>query len=302
MKVLVAGAQGQVARALMEAAPPPGATVIAMGRPDLDLTRHDTLRRALDACTPDYVVNAAAYTAVDRAEDEIDLAMDVNCHGAGRLAELCRDRAIPIIHLSTDYVYDGRNPDAYLETDTPHPLGVYGQSKRAGEEAVMAAQPRHIVLRTAWVHSPVGHNFVRTMLRLGLSGQTLKVVDDQWGNPTYAAHLAVCILDLIGELNTSGSRDRWGIYHAAGCGTTSRHAFAQEIFAQAARHGRKPPIVEKIATADYPTAAARPANACLDCSKLQVAFGLRLPDWQDGVRACVDRLVARQTEQLGVER
>jgi dTDP-4-dehydrorhamnose reductase len=292
MRVLVAGATGQLAQALVEAAAHrTGWKLAALGRPNLDLQAPTTLARAIAAARPHVVVNAAAYTAVDRAETESDLAFAINRDGAGALAKAAADHGVPIVHVSTDYVFDGVKPDAYVESDAPAPQGIYGRSKLAGEEQVAAANPRSIILRTAWLHSPFGANFVRTMLRLASEGPELTVVADQWGNPTYAPHLADAILTLLPRLlEARPSEGLWGVYHAAGQGDTTWHGLAQEIVDAAAVFRRPHVPIRAITTDQYPTPARRPANSRLSCAKLARVFGITLPPWGEGVRQCVGRL------------
>lgn len=291
MKLLVTGSQGQVARSLSLAAKEQGFDCETVGRPDFDLTKPDHIERTLDQHKPDLVVNAAAYTAVDKAEEEGGAAIAVNRYGAGVLAALCNENAIPLIHLSTDYVFDGTKHFPYVETDATSPLGIYGHSKLEGERAVTAANPQHIILRTAWVYSPFGNNFVKTMLRLAETRDELGVVHDQIGSPTYAPHLAEAILTIGKLLGRNDNENRWGIYHIAGSGETNWHEMACYIFEQAALKGHKQPLVRAIETIDYPTPAKRPANSRLDCTKLEQNFSIRLPDWHIGVRECVDRLL-----------
>jgi dTDP-4-dehydrorhamnose reductase len=293
MRLLVTGWQGQVARGFVEAAPARADIVAcAIGRPALDLCEPGTIEQALTDVRPDIVINTAAYTAVDKAESEPARAFALNRDGAGMLAAAAARRGIPIIHLSTDYVYDGLKPGPYVETDEPGPRSVYGHSKLDGERAVQAANPKHIILRTAWVFSPVGQNFVKTMLRLAGERDRVRVVGDQQGSPTYAPHLVAAILDVAAQVTNGDGEDRWGVYHAAGAGTASWYDVACEVFKRsAARNGPAIPV-DPITTADYPTAAARPANSRLDCSKLQRNFGVALPEWQSGVEACVGRLLS----------
>ncbi|PLX37547.1 MAG: dTDP-4-dehydrorhamnose reductase [Hyphomicrobiales bacterium] len=292
-RILVAGAEGQVARSLVEAAHECDVPMLALGRSALDLTALDALPAGALAFRPTLIVNAAAYTAVDKAESEREAAFAVNATGAGKLAALATEAGLPIIHLSTDYVFDGEKSTPYCEDDATNPRSVYGASKLAGEAAVAAANPRHIILRTAWVHSPFGSNFVKTMLRLGRERDRLRVVADQIGSPTYAGDLANAILHIATKTPASGWHESLaGIYHAAGASETSWHGLAQTVFATAHEiDGRPMPSVEAIATIDYPTAAERPANSRLDCTKLARTFGIALPDWRDGVRRCVERLV-----------
>jgi dTDP-4-dehydrorhamnose reductase len=288
MKILVAGAQGQLARALAEAARRHGShQVVALGRPQLDLLDHATIAKAMADLEPDLLVNAAAYTAVDKAESDMETAFAVNRDGAGALAAAARASDIPITHVSTDYVFDGRKIGAYVETDATNPLGVYAKSKLEGELAVASANPRHLILRTAWLYAPYGANFLRTMLRLARERPELRVVDDQHGQPTYVPHLAEAILAIAKALSNKQGQGRWGTYHIAAGGETTWHGFAGAIVRAGARLGTPQVPVIPITTAEYPTLATRPANSRLDCSKLERTFGVRLPHWQQGLAACI---------------
>ena len=293
MKTLVIGRSGQLAQALIEAG---GDSVIAAGRPVVDLTDADALDAFVSHHAPDLVVNAAAYTAVDKAESEPDAAYAVNATGALRLAQICNRHALPLIHISTDYVFDGMAQRPYREDDPVAPLGVYGCSKLEGEQMVAATCSRHIILRTAWVYSPWGNNFVKTMLRLATTRTEIGVVDDQIGNPTYAPHLAAAILAIGQSVTTAASpipaSVAWGVYHAAGAGDTTWCSFAREIFRLAQVHGLPAATVKPIATVDYPTPARRPTNSRLDLAKLTATFGIGLPVWQTGATICVARLAA----------
>jgi dTDP-4-dehydrorhamnose reductase len=293
MRLLIAGWQGQVARALVEAAPAcPEVRACAVGRAALDICEARSIERALSDINPTLVINSAAYTAVDEAETEVERAYALNRDGARLLAEASARRNIPIIHLSTDYVYGGHKRDAYVEDDPTDPVTVYGQSKLEGEEAVRAANPQHVILRTAWVFSPSGRNFVKTMLSRAAENERISVVNDQRGSPTYAPHLVDAILDLARKL--SGAKDGevpWGVYHATGAGTATWCEMAQEVFRCSAKLGGPTAVVDPIASTDYPTPAQRPVNSRLDCSKLNRAFGITLPSWQAGVAQCVERLV-----------
>jgi dTDP-4-dehydrorhamnose reductase len=292
MKILVTGTSGQLAQSLLAAGLAAGVDVVALRRPQLDLTIPGTLRTAVADVRPDVVVNAAAYTAVDKAESEEALARKVNATGAGELAAVCARAGASLIHISTDYVFDGTGARPYLEGDATAPINAYGRSKLAGEAAVTAAGPRHLILRTSWIYSPFGTNFVRTMLRLGAERQKLGVVDDQLGCPTYAPHLADAILAIAAQVDGAAASDpRWGIYHAAGSGETSWCGFAREIFRGTAARGLPTPAVDALTTADYPTPARRPANSRLDCAKLAGTFGVGLPDWKVGTRDCLERLL-----------
>jgi dTDP-4-dehydrorhamnose reductase len=298
MRLLIAGWQGQVARALVEAAPAcPDVTACAVGRAALDICEARSIERALARIEPTIVINSAAYTAVDKAETEVERAFALNRDGAKLLAEAAARRDIPIIHISTDYVYDGKKRDPYVEDDAAQPLTVFGRSKLEGEEAVRAANPLHVILRTAWVFSPTGHNFVKTMLAQAAERPSVRVVADQRGSPTYAPHLVAVILELARQLSArkadKGSQGGpWGIYHAAGTGTTTWAGFAEEVFRSSAAAGGPSAEVEPIGSTDYPTPARRPANSRLDCAKLERTFGLSLPPWQEGVEDCVKRLLA----------
>lgn len=296
MKILVVGARGQLARALVDCAASRRAfAVVAMGRPQLDICDEASIARAVDAVAPDLVVNAAAYTAVDKAEREADAAFAINRDGAGAVARVAASRDCPIIHISTDYVFDGFKGAPYIETDMANPVGAYGRSKFAGETAVVAANPRHVILRTAWVFGAHGHNFLKTIVRLTRERPELRVVADQHGNPTYAPHLAQTILAIAAQL-TEGRRGVWGIFHAAGNGATTWHGFATAIVSAAARLGAPQVPLLPIATDAYPTPVRRPPNSRLDCAKLARVYGLRLPTWQQGLDECIARLAADAAE------
>ncbi|HEX5184731.1 MAG TPA: dTDP-4-dehydrorhamnose reductase [Allosphingosinicella sp.] len=289
MKILVTGRHGQLARSLVErCASHPGLEIVALGRPVLDLEAPETIAPALDAVDADVIVNAAAYTAVDRAEDEPDRAWAVNAEAPGLLAAAAAARDIPIVHLSTDYVFDGSGDGARDETARTGPLGVYGRSKLAGEEKVRAATPRHAIVRTAWVYSPFGTNFVKTMIDVARTRDALAVVSDQHGNPTSALDLADGLLDLLERWN-EGAGDG-GTYHLAGTGDASWFELACEVFAQCRKHGLPAADVRPIATADWPTRAVRPANSRLDSGRFERDFGFRMPDWRASVAATVERL------------
>lgn len=294
MRLLIAGWQGQVARALVELAPSaPDVEAFAVGRPGLDLCNAATITRAMTDFKPDVIINSAAYTAVDKAESESAAAFALNRDGARLLAEAAAKRNAAIIHISTDYVFDGSKASPYVEDDAVAPQNVYGRSKREGEDAVRGANAQHIIARTAWVYSPVGANFVKTMLRLAGERDTLHVVDDQMGNPTYAPHLARTLLDIARKVRHAPRDGQWGTYHLAGRGDVSWCGFAREVFRVSAGHGGPSANVTAIGTADYPTLAARPMNSRLDCSKAERAFGVALPDWREGVRDCVTRLLGK---------
>ena len=293
MRLFVIGTEGQVARALREAAVDnPDMVVGHAGRPELDILRAELVEEALVAFSPDIVINPAAYTAVDRAEFEPDLAFAVNRDGAGHVASAAARIGIPVIHLSTDYVFDGSKGAPYVETDPVAPMGIYGQSKLAGEYAVVAANDRHIILRTSWVYAPYGNNFVRTMLRLSDARDRLRVVDDQVGCPTYAPDIAAAIVTIARQIESSGWRKRFaGVTHLAGPDAVTWYDFAQKIMALCEKKTGRHVAVDAISTADYPTAARRPANSRLCCDRLASIFGVRLPPLEPSLEKCLERLL-----------
>jgi dTDP-4-dehydrorhamnose reductase len=237
----------------------------------------------------DVAINAAAYTAVDRAEQEPALAFAVNRDGPAHLAAACARSNIPLLHISTDYVYDGAKIDPYVEDDPTTPLGVYGASKLAGDEAVRRLLPRHLILRVSWVFGIHGHNFVKTILRLARERQELRVVADQYGGPTFAGDIADTLLDLAGRIAEIDARDAWGVYHYCGEPVTTWHGFASAIIELArARESLPVKTVTAITTTDYPTPAARPVNSVLDCAKLAARFGIRPRPWRAGLEALLD--------------
>ncbi|TIM98664.1 MAG: dTDP-4-dehydrorhamnose reductase [Mesorhizobium sp.] len=296
MRLVVTGRDGQVAASLLEAGPAAaGVEVIAIGRPQLDLARPDTEIEAIAAAKPDIVVSAAAYTAVDQAEDEPDLAFAVNAVGAGKVAQAASRLGVPVIHLSTDYVFDGTKDAAYVETDATAPRSVYGASKLAGEQAVASANPHHLILRTAWVYSPFGKNFVKTMLRLAADRDEIAVVADQWGNPTSALDIADAILHAAAQLHEGAGTS--GIYHLAGTGEANWSGFARHILDTSRVLGGPWARVRDIATMDYPTKARRPANSRLSSAKFAAAFGWNAPEWRQSTEAVVRRLLAGEPKQ-----
>ena len=290
MIILVAGGSGQVAQSLA-ALSTPEHRFVALGRPDLDICDRASIEAAITAHRPDAVINAAAYTAVDKAEQEADLAFAVNETGAGNLASVAHQAGLPILHLSTDYVFAGNKDGSYTEDDPVDPQSVYGRSKLAGEIAVAGANPRHVILRTAWVFSPYGNNFLKTMLRLAGDRDVVRVVADQWGSPTYAPDIANGLAAVLRKALGAPSDPSWcGTFHMTGDGTCSWADFAQEIFRQSATRGGASARVEPIPTAEYPTPAKRPANSRLDNTRFNAVFGSPLPAWQDGVKRCLAAL------------
>ena len=293
--VVTGGPDGQVLLSLAERGGAAGHDVVALGRPELDLMGdEDAIARAIEQVAPDVVVSAAAYTAVDKAESERDLAFAINARGAGAVAKAAEQLGIPVIHISTDYVFDGSKPASYVESDVPNPVSVYGASKLAGEEAVLEASPNSVVLRTAWVYSPFNANFVKTMLRLASDREEVGVVADQFGNPTSALDIADTILAVAANLVDSEERDLRGVFHMTGLGEGSWADFAEHIFATSALAGGPSASVRRISTADYPTPARRPANSRLDSSKLHEIHKVRLPHWHTSTDEVVRRLVEEQ--------
>lgn len=292
MRLMIAGWQGQVARALVEIAPGQAdVAACAVGRPALDICEVRSIERALGDTRPDIVINTAAYTAVDKADDEAERAFKLNCEGARLLATAAARRGVPIIHLSTDYVFDGRKAAPYLEDDPAEPTTVYGRSKLEGEAAVREANPRHVILRTAWIYSPYGRNFVKTIVGQAREARHLRIVADQHGSPTYAPHLVDAILAVARRATAKDKGEApWGVYHAAGAGTATWHEMACEALRNAPDLKDAGIPVEAVTSAEFPTKVPRPANSQLDCGKLARDFGVRLPDWRVGIAECVRRL------------
>ncbi len=295
MRVLVFGAGGQVGREVCRAARPASFELIALDRNAADITKPAAVSAVIAWEKPDLVVNLAAYTAVDRAESEPDAAWAVNCAGAAHIAAVCGENGKPLVQLSTDYVFDGGKSEPYREEDAVNPLNVYGRSKEAGERAVRAAAPRHIILRTAWVYGAYGANFVKTMLRLAAERPGLRVVADQRGCPTAAADIAAALIAIAGHIERGGME--WGTFHFAAADSTSWHEFAEEIVALAGALSARPSgpglRVEPITTDQYPTAARRPMNSVLDCRKI-AAFGISPPPWRSSLPAVVRELVGAE--------
>jgi dTDP-4-dehydrorhamnose reductase len=294
--LLVFGHNGQVATALRETALPAGWSVRTVGRAEADITDADAVERMVALSGAALVINAAAYTAVDRAENEPELAFAVNRDGAAHVANACARAGLPLIHISTDYVFDGKAAGhAYRESDPVNPLSAYGVSKVAGENAVRAATPRHAIVRTSWIYGPHGHNFVRTMLRLCEERPELGIVDDQYGSPTAAADVAAALVAMakrILETPAGQGEKLFGTFHFSGTGWTTWYGFAHEIFALARVHGHGMPGLRPIATVDYPTPAVRPDNSVLNCHHLAEVYGITAPSWRSSLEVCINRLCA----------
>jgi dTDP-4-dehydrorhamnose reductase len=289
MRIVIIGARGQVGWELTQRAPLLGHEALAWDVAELDITDAAAVNRELAASGADVVINAAAYTAVDKAEQESGLAFAVNRDGPAHLAAACARLNIPLLHISTDYVYDGAKIDPYVEDDPTTPLGVYGASKLAGDEAVRQGLPRHLILRVSWVFGIHGHNFVKTILRLAREREELRVVADQYGCPTYAGDIADTLLELAGRTAEIDANAAWGTYHYCGEPATTWHGFASAIVELA--RAREPLVVQSvtaIATVDYPLPSPRPVNSVLDCAKLAACFGIQPRPWRAGLEAMLN--------------
>jgi dTDP-4-dehydrorhamnose reductase len=285
VKVLINGRHGQVSHELQRRLGAVG-ELIVLGRDQLDLAQPDQVRRQVQNIRPDLIINAAAHTAVDLAESEPQAAFAINAVAPGILAEEALALDIPLIHYSTDYVFDGMKAGPYTEDDTPNPLGVYGKSKLAGEQAIRDVQGKHLILRTSWVYSTHGRNFLLTMQRLLQEKPELRVVADQIGAPTWAGTIANSTLALIERWQANEVAD-WGTYHLSAQGETSWFGFAQAIGEALRQQGKPCATLIAIPSSDYPTPAARPLNSRLDCSRLQRDWGVSQPDWQTALRECL---------------
>ncbi len=292
MHVLVTGSNGQVGRELMDRGLRYGMTLDGVDIEDLDISDSAAVLEKIRDMNPAMLVNAAGYTAVDQAETDADTAYAVNRDGPRNLAEACAEKGIPLIHISTDYVYSGTKEGAYFEDDPVAPAGVYAKSKAEGDREVAVRSKKYIILRTAWLYSIYGLNFVKTMLKLGHEKETLRVVDDQHGCPTDAADLAEAIL-LIARQIQENRQVPWGTYHYCGKGRTSWYEFAKKIFEISAKYDsfilRR---IQAVSTREYPTPAIRPANSVLDCSKIENTLGVALRPWEESLARMLERLYA----------
>jgi dTDP-4-dehydrorhamnose reductase len=294
MRIAVTGRRGQVAQSLLERGQALQIDVRAAARPELDLARPAQAEAALIELRPDAIVNAAAYTAVDRAESEPDLAYRINAVGAEAAARAAARLGIPIIQLSTDYVFEGHLDRAYREDDPTGPLGVYGDSKLKGERAVAAATGNHVIVRTSWVYSPFGRNFARTMLALAGEQEKISVVSDQLGTPTNALELADGVIAVVRNLlDRPAANELRGIFHMTGGGEANWAEFATAVFAASTAAGGPSALVVPVCKPQHSAAARRPANSRLDNSRLAQLHGVRLPHWQQSLQGCVERLVAQ---------
>ncbi|MDJ0855085.1 MAG: dTDP-4-dehydrorhamnose reductase [Desulfobacterales bacterium] len=288
MRIVVTGAQGQLGSEVVSSSVDRGFDAVGLPRSRLDITRSGMVAQAIEDNRPDLVINCAAFTAVDLAETEMASALAANRDGPANLAAACSRLSIPLVHISTDYVFDGTQADPYAETDPVRPINAYGASKLAGEQAIQARIKHFIILRTAWVFGIHGHNFVKTMLKLAMERENLRVVDDQIGCPTYAGHLAETIATIVAHYRRQGDIP-WGIYHYGGQPPISWHGLAEHTLAVAREMGlpQKVDRLEAIPTSDYPLPAKRAANSRLDCRKIRQAFGVEPSSWRRGVQAVV---------------
>jgi len=293
MRMLITGANGQLGRELLRQGRAFNIELHAFKRQELDITQPDQVNTILAKTSPSLVVNAAAYTNVDKAETEADLAFEVNKIAPGYLARCCADRNMALIHISSDYVFDGIKGKPYHETDPIAPLGIYGQSKAQGEAAIRSVLKNHIILRTSWLYGVYRHNFVKTMLDLGAEKKIIPVVADQFGSPTSAADLAEAVLTIAAKIGGPTDLD-WGTYHYCGNGITSWHGFAKEIL-----HLASPFVhlqtkhVEAISTAEYSTPAKRPPYSALDCSRIKKFFGIDPKPWQQSLKRTIERIFSK---------
>lgn len=292
MRILLTGATGQLGREVRRKFAQMGWDVTAPARAELDVAAARQIEDAFAAHPFDLVINAAAYTAVDQAETEEALAFRINAEAPGGLARACAASGATLIHVSTDYVFDGTKLEPYTEDDPPCPANAYGRSKEAGERAIRESLDRHIILRTAWLFSAHGHNFVKTMLRLAAERDELRVVADQSGNPTAAADLAWCIGELAKKIHDRRDGNfAWGTYHCTNRGAETWHGFAEAILDEAAPALGRRPVVHPITTADYPTPARRPMNSRLDNAKLKRTFGIEMPSWRPALSRVIDEIL-----------
>ncbi len=296
MRLLVTGSAGQIGEALTATPHPAGVEILGFDRARLDITVRAAVDASLISTGPDLVVNAAAYTAVDKAESEPAAAFAANRDGPALLAAACAERGLSLLHISTDYVFDGTKAGPYTEDDPVNPLGIYGSSKAAGEQAVRERLDRHVILRTAWVYGTHGHNFVKTMLRLGRERDELGIVDDQRGCPTAASEIACAIVGIATQL-AAGKADGFGTFHFCGAGATTWYGLARAIFEVAAAHGAKTPRVKSITTAEHPTPAPRPRNSVLDCHRIRRVYGVEPRPWRDCLVECIDELLVSGKER-----
>ena len=294
MKILITGSGGQLGRELINQGQLKGFSVQAPSEDDMDITDLEKIDRCMAFHQPEVVINAAAYTQVDKAESEAALAFAVNTTGSANLARMCAKTKIPLVHISTDYVFDGQKGRSYLETDAISPVGIYGRSKAEGEIEIRSHLKEHIILRTSWLYGIHGHNFAKTMLKLATTKPKIRVVADQYGSPTNAADLAQTILIISDRMQFNNDVD-WGTYHYCGQGVISWYNFAEKIVGLARLYADvKTTRIEPITTADYPTRALRPIYSALDCSRIQKHFGINPKPWQKSLEITIKELLVRR--------
>jgi dTDP-4-dehydrorhamnose reductase len=292
MKIIVTGHKGMLGSDLLPLLRDAGFDVVGLDVDEMDITNHDDVMGHFQGIHPELVINCAAYTAVDRAESDVDAAFAVNRDGPRNLAQACHSFKIPLIHISTDYVFDGTTAGAYCEVDTINPLGVYGASKWEGEECIRANLDRHVIIRTAWLYGVNGNNFVKTMIRLSNERDEIRVVSDQQGCPTWTRDLAAAIVKVSERIQADGNGTPWGTYHYCGSGKTTWYDFTKSIIENKNRKelsGRAVKIT-RIGTCDYPTPAKRPECSALDCSKIIENFGIKPRLWQEALEMMFDEL------------
>ena len=289
MNLLIIGSNGQLGWEICRQGKERDCNIIALDIPEIDITNRYDLNEKLSPIDFDLLVNCAAYTAVDKAEAEHKLAYAVNSDGPAYLAEICAERSVPLVHVSTDYVFSGNKDGCNLETDLVEPLGVYGKSKSEGEDQVRSILDNYLILRTSWLYGVHGVNFVKTMLKLGKEREEIRVVADQYGCPTFAADLAEAILNIVSRYNND-QEITWGTYHFCGSGSTTWHGFASKIFEIAKAYDQlKVKNVIPIKTTEYPTPAERPKNSVMDCSMLKGCFNINPPLWEDSLDVMLRR-------------
>jgi len=291
MKLLIIGSKGQLGSELVRECKKNDFSYLALDLPEFNITDPYQVEKTFADFKPSIVINASAYTNVDKAETEPEIAFSVNSDGPANIAVSCDKNRIPIIHVSTDYVFDGSKGQPYAESDPVSPLGVYGKSKEEGESKLRSILKQHIILRTSWLYGAYGHNFVKTMLRLGIEKEIIKVVSDQYGCPTCAADLAKAVVDISKQI-TQNPKIAWGTYHYCGLGITTWHKFAKAIFEIASQYQNyKVSSVEAITTAQYPTRTKRPAFSALDCGLIKKHFGISTKPWQESLEKTIERIL-----------
>lgn len=294
MKIFVTGAAGQVGSEIMDCGKRAKYNMFGFTKAELDITDFSKTNQIISEVNPDIIINASAYTAVDRAESNHDLAFAVNCDGPRYLAEISEKRSIPLFHISTDYIFDGTKNEAYQENDPVNPLSVYGRSKQEGEAILRASCSKHIILRTSWVFGQVGHNFVKSVIRLSKEREHLNMVSDQKGGPTEARDIALALLSIAENIKLGG--ETWGTYHFSGAPAVNWYEFATSIISEVGRYQNKQVKVKPITTDEYPTPAIRPLNSVLDNTKIQSTFNISQPLWEVALKRVVKSLLSEEYE------